>query len=131
MRVTICTVNSKLCLYFIHTDPIPTVLLTSSLYQVPIHPDYNTITLLCSDTLPSQVKELAIDKQYSWTVNGTETTNGVQGPVDPDERESYGSLTMSITDLGSTVVACTVSIEVPTDPVISSNDSLTITALGN
>lgn len=113
-----------------HLVPTPNVTLTASLYQVPTHTDYNSVTLSCSDALPSDLKDLAIDKQYSWTVNGTGTTTGVQGPFDEDERESYGSLTISITDLGTIAFTCTVSIQVPGDPIISSNASITVTALG-
>ena len=111
--------------------PIPDVTLTSTVYRIPSHPDYNTLILTCSDTLPiADNDELAFDKQYTWTHDGANVSYSVTGPSNLKAKQSVSRLEASLTTPGEVVFKCIVSISIPGDPVVSRNKSVAITVLG-
>ena len=107
----------------------PNIILTSSTLRLPTHPDYNQAILTCTATLPG-TNQLAFDKEFTWTMNGTNVTSDATTPTDPSGIESVSTLTTDFTIAGDIVITCEVTISVPGDPVVSNNSSVTITALG-
>ena len=122
------------CLSFIllSLGPTPDIILTSSTLRLPIHPDYNQATLICTATLPlpPETDELVLDKVFTWTMNGINVTSEASLPTDLDSIESMSTLTQELTNTGDNVFRCEVNVSVPGDPIVSNSSSITITVSG-
>ena len=122
------------CLSFIllSLGPTPDIILTSSTLRLPIHPDYNQATLICTATLPlpPETDKLVFDKVFTWTMNGINVTSEASLPTDLDSIESISTLTQELTNTGDNVFRCEVNVSVPGDPIVSNSSSITITVSG-
>ena len=119
-------------MYIFLLGPTPDIILTSSTLRLPTHPDYNQATLICTATLPlpPEIDELQFDKEFTWTMSGTDVTSDATIPTDPRGIESVSTLTRDLTIAGDIVFSCEVNISVTGDPVVSNSSSVTITVLG-
>ena len=121
-----------LSLFIFISAPVPSVVLTSEYPQVPSHPDYNTVVITCTDTLPllSGNNQLQFDKQYNWTMNGSAIIEGTSGPTNPRFKESSATLEVDVTQVGVVTFGCTVTVSIPGDSELSDTDSISVNIIG-